>query len=521
MSTLVALQKPNFLQGREKARDLAFTDLGLYWEHDWTADGPVSRVRRAAWQELLASEIENYITPLHSDAASRLGYLIGQPGKANRFFVLNPLGEIRTDFADFLYTGSGNIHVRDITTGQDVPHQIVSIEGRSYLRIRASDVPSAGYKTYEIQSGAGAAPQDLAATVSGGTNQILENSAIKLVIEPDGAIRSLIDKKRDNAELAATIDGLTLNDLSSKDNSGTITIENSGPVSVTVRCESSTGLAHTTWITLYRDSDRVDIRNRITANFGDNRYWSFGFNLSNPNIHTEEVGTVIQDRLKSQGGDYADTHARYDHVTLNHFADITDGSGTRGVTLSNADCSFAKLGNSTATLLDTATPQINVLAGGQIDGRWLGIQNQNDATDFQQRFSLRLHGAYDPAAAMRFALEHQNPFVTGGISGTDTSPYPATEYSLLTLSDPNVLLWSVKPAEEGIDHGIIARLWNLAPEPRSTKATLKTGLNSAKQVTHIETDLKSLPVTSNTVEVKLGRTQIQTLRLMVPMPKTK
>ena len=47
------------------------------------------------------------------------------------------------------------------------------------------------------------------------------------------------------------------------------------------------------------------------------------------------------------------------------------------MTLSNADCSFAKLGSSTAAILDTATPQINVLAGGQVDGRYLGIQNQN------------------------------------------------------------------------------------------------------------------------------------------------
>ena len=98
MATLVALEKPAFLSGREKARDLAFTDLGLYWEHDWTADGPVSRARRAAWQELLASEIENYVNPLYADSASRLGYLIQKPEKANRFFVCNPLGETRDRF---------------------------------------------------------------------------------------------------------------------------------------------------------------------------------------------------------------------------------------------------------------------------------------------------------------------------------------------------------------------------------------------------------------------------------------
>ena len=524
MSTLVSLQKPNFLKGREKSRDQAFTDLGLYWEHDWTADGPVSRSRRAAWQEMLAGEIEYYVNPLHDDAAARLGYLIQKPARASpRFFALNPLGESRTDFADFAYAGTANIHVRDVSTGKDVAHQIVRLEGVRFLRILAGDVPSTGYKTYEILSGPGSAETDAAAHISGGNggSRTFENSAVKLVIEPDGAIAGLIDKKGGNTELAAAIGGLKLNDLSPGDDSGTIVVENSGPVSVTLRCVSEAGLPHTTWITLYRDSSRIDIRNRITANFNDVRYWSFGFNLASPNIHTEELGTILRDRLKSQGGDYADSHARYDHVTLNHFADITDGADTKGVTLSNADCSFAKIGNSTAKFLDIATPQINVLAGGQVDGRYLGIQDQNGATSFLQRFALRPHGAYDPAAAMRFSLEHQNPLVTGGIGGDEASPYPATRYSLLTLSDPDVLLWAVKPAEEGIDKGVIARLWNLSAAPRRVRATLATGLSAAKQTTHIETDLAPLPVREGAVEVQINHAQIQTLRLIGPAARAK
>jgi len=398
------------------------------------------------------------------------------------------------------------------------------LNGVSFLRILAADVPSAGYKTFDILSGSDPAPQSPAATIgpaSGTGSQTFENSAVKLTLEPDGAIASLLDKSRGNAELAATIGGLKLNDLSPGDDSGAITVENSGPVSVTLRCTSDAGLPHTTWVTLYRGSDRIDIRNRITANFSDVHYWSFGFNLASPDVRTEELGMVLHDRLKSQGGDYADSHARYDHVTLNHFADITDGAGDHGVTLSNADCSFAKLGNSTATLLDTATPQINVLAGGQIDGRYLGIQNQNGATDFLQRFALRPHGAYDPVSAMRFALEHQNPFVTGGVAGTETSPYPAGQYSLLTLSDPSVLLWAVKPAEEGIEKGVIARLWNLAAEPHTARVTLTTGISTARQATHIETDIASLPVSGGTVAVTMNHGQLQTLRLIGPTPKPK
>ena len=45
----------------------------------------------------------------------------------------------------------------------------------------------------------------------------------------------------------------------------------------------------------------------------------------------------------------------YDHATVNHFIDMTDGANTRGVTLANSDCAFARLGRSTVTTLDTTT----------------------------------------------------------------------------------------------------------------------------------------------------------------------
>ncbi len=94
LATLVSLQRPAFLDGRASARDLAFMNLGLYWEHDWTADGPVKREVRAAWQRRLAKEVANYVDALHSDAAAALGSLIPMNSRQARFYVFNPLGWI-------------------------------------------------------------------------------------------------------------------------------------------------------------------------------------------------------------------------------------------------------------------------------------------------------------------------------------------------------------------------------------------------------------------------------------------
>ena len=282
---------------------------------------------------------------------------------------------------------------------------------------------------------------------------------------------------------------------------------------MTLLARSQAGLPHTTAITLYRGSDRVDIRNELHANFGDVRHWAFSFALDQPSVRTEEVGAVILNQLQSAGGDYADTHARYDYLTVNHFADITDGSGTKGMTVSNPDLAFARLGHSTATHLDTTTPQLHLLAGGQVDGPNLGIRGQNGNTRFLQRFALRPHGGYHPAAAMKFALEHQNPFVTGAVVGSGSGAYPETTHSLLEVSNPDVLLWALKPHEDGIERGLVVRLWNLSDQPAEADITFAGGISVAHRVTHIETDIEAVPLTAaGTLPATFTRQQIQTYR---------
>lgn len=513
LSTLVSLHDPAALRGRDAARDQAFMALGLYWEHDWTADGPVPRDARAAWQEELAGQIARYVDSLQHDAAAKLATLIPRAGADVRFYAFNPLGWTRTDAADFPYEGPGDIHVYDMADSMETPHQFVTLGGKRYLRILARDLPPVGYKVFEIQPGIG----DTSLTVAGTFNRpILENTRLKLSLDGDGAIDSLIDKRHPAAELAATIGGLKINDLAANHAGGReIAVENSGPVSVTVRITSDAARSHTTRITLYRDSERVDLANEITENFGDIRHWSFSFNLSNPDIRTEELGAIIRVKKKSDGGHYAERNARYDYATLNHFTDISDGDKVRGITLSNWDCAFVRLGQSTPAALDTATAQLHVLAGGQVDGDQLGIRNQHGATRFLQRFALRPHRGYDPVAAMQFALEHQNPPVTGLVSGNVEAPLPTATYSLLAVDNLKVLLWALKPAEEGIAHGVIARLWNVSEAPATAKISFAPGLAAAKRTTHLETDLGSVePRDETTLQATFARQQIQTFRLM-------
>lgn len=513
MATLVSLQVPEFMQRHVAARDRAFMDLGLFWEHNWTADGPISRQQRAAWQNMLASQIEYYVDSIHAEAAIRLAGMIERPAKASRFFVLNPLSWDRTQHADLAYTGPRNVHVVDLTTGEEAPFQFHELQGKHYLRVWAQNVPSAGYKVFEIREGLGrrawsAGPQ---ATINRNGNIVLENSRLRVTLCNDGAIKSLFEKSS-GKEHIATIGGLRANDIAANTDRGEGSpVIQAGPVSATVFIRSNEGVAHSTAVTLYRDSSRIDIDNEIHENFSDVRHWSFSFAIADPTVRTEELGTININQLESAGGDYADTHARYDYITVNHFADMANADS--GITLSNADLAFARLGESTPRMLDSQTPQINMLAGGQVDGSSLGIVAQNGATHFVQRFALQPHAGYDGTSAMKFALGHQNPFVTAEVISEDSSTYPGTEYSFINIDDPQVLLWALKPSEEGIENGVIARVWNLAAQESVAQITLAEKLTGAERTTHIETPLESLRITGGELNARIPAGRIETYLL--------
>jgi alpha-mannosidase len=239
--------------------------------------------------------------------------------------------------------------------------------------------------------------------------------------------------------------------------------------------------------------------------------WGFGFAIQNPDVYHEEVGAILRARLTTEGGHYSPRNARYDWLTLNHFADINQGNEF-GVTLSNMDCYFMKVGNSTERVLDTSTPQISVLVGANDLNGEASLNDQGGDDHFVQRFALQSHGAYDPAAAMRFALEHQNPLATTRVNGENG--YPSDSYSFLSVDNPNVLLWALKPAEDGVEAGLVARLWNVSSKPQEFSLSINgEGLTSILSLTHIETPVSITPVVDGKLIDALNPQQLKTYAL--------
>lgn len=508
MATLVALDDPKFMAGREPERDQAMMNLGLYFEHDWTADGPVSRTVRANWSRSVQRQVSAYVDDLYNDARLELGKRISRSGSEQRFFVFNPLSWQRTEFADLpLPAHMRKARAVDLATGLEVPSQIVRNGPAYVLRIIVPNIPSLGYKTFEIRGGNDTVTPD-AATVTGST---MENEFYRLTLSPDGSITSLIDKTRSNREVVRVVDGLTLNDLGGN-NTGTVRVESAGPVSVTLLAISSSPVPHTTRVTLYRNSRRIDISNEITQTFSGVRSWNYSFNLNSPDLWHEEVGAVIRAKLLANGGHYSPRNARYDWLTMNHFADMSDGAGNFGVTVSNWDNYFMRLGDSSVSTLDTSSSRIAILAGGQTEGPNLGIPNQGGDSHFLQRFALTTHGAYSQTDAMKFSLEHQNPLVAGMIAGTGTHDraYPEVAFSFLNISSPDVLLWALKPAEDGIENGIVTRFWNQRNSAQAPNVTLNRPITSATRTTHIETPIAPAAIAGGVMPISIDQQKIQT-----------
>ncbi len=520
MESLVGLKRSTFTKQFDVARDLAWVSYGLYWEHDWTADSKsLPRKARADWQRKIAGQITSYVADLQEKSMTALGNLIVRRGTEPRFFVFNALSWMRTDAADLPYRGPDNVHVVDLSTGKTVPSQFteVGVYGggtERRLRILAEGIPSIGYKVFAVLPGtarvAGKGPIAQGAT--------LDNGIYRLRLNGRGAIESLVGP--DGRELASSTGGL--NDLGA--GNGVVTVKDAGPVSATLEAQTDGPVPHITRVTLYRGLERVAIRNELTANFRAVQTWGFHLNLKRPDVWHEEVGAILHARVAPEGN-YAGQFSKLDWLTLNHFVAMNGEDGA-GVTLSSADDGFFRLGASNITngisFLDTASPVISVLAGGQVDGSQLGIQAQDGDRYFLQRFGLRGHQHFSAVRSMRFSLEDQNPLVAGAVGGGQG--YPETSYSLLTVSDPQVLVWALKPAEDGTGE-IVARVWNLAGKPSEFSLRMHGGLAAVQPVTHLETDLPvgtgATKLVGSALQATAARWQLRSFRLVPAQTHTR
>lgn len=503
LSAVVHWMDTSFWPSRRAGLEAAMVDYFKYFEHSWGTTGGVPLSSMVTNKKAWAQHVDDAAGALDQDAAGALASAFAVPDE-DRFVVVNPLGFARTDIADLPIAGGGPYTVTDVSTSTEVPSQVITRAGQTYLRIRAADVPSLGYRTYRYTSAAPAALPD-AATI---TASRIESDRYRVDLGARGELTSVLEKTA-GQELAGPGG---LNDFESG-GGGVPAAENVGPVSATLRLDVAGTPNRRVRVTLLRDVDRVEIENEITEPYTGTGTYRFNVNFPAPAIRFEEVGAIARPGLAAQGGDFL-PGTRADYMTLNHFVSFADGGYT--VSLSNRDAFAMQVGNSTPAAFDLPASFVRVLALGNPSSS--EIADQGGDASFLHRFALRgAAGAVSAAAAMTMSLAHQNPLRAIPLPRNQAGALSASTRSFLSVSAANVVVTAFKPAEEG-ERGLIVRLWELGGS--ATDFTIDASAfapSAAYETSLIETDLAAAPLAAGVISAAIGANEIKTYRF-VPAP---
>jgi alpha-mannosidase len=501
MAALVTSGGDSLLRGLDRMKRDFLYGIGVYNLHGWTADGPVDRRAFAAYMRRQQRNVSDYVDALHLLAAEKLGEKI-DPGPLDRVhFVFNSLSWERDGMVDVRTDGDFNA-AQDLESGEILRGAVVEKDGATHLRIRVERVPPVGYRLIRLvrREGKGAPGPPDPFRFSRGR---LETPHYRVRLSRSGAILSLADRAGGKEWAEGP-----LNDLGAArfENGEPVRVLERGAECITLLCRSDDPVRHECAVTFHARDPRVDFRNRILGNFSGPLHWTFAFNVDRPDVRHEEVGAVLLAKTESAGGHYADRMARTDYLTLNHFANA--GNDRENVTLSNADCLFFRLGDSRPDFLDAGSSVLHVLAGGQVNEN-LGVFRQDGDTLFHQSFSLLPRsGPFDAGSAMRFSLEHQNPLFAG--AATPGGEWAGPAHSFVRNDNPDVLLWALKPGEEG---GLTMRWWNLESKPAASTVRLDRPIGRAVSASHVETDIAEIPCAGGAVPLDFAPQQIRTVRV--------
>lgn len=482
---LAALAHPSVWDALRAERRRFHRDLGMFWEHNMVGGGPaVSNEARADWQFALAARISAFVGELVERSVRDLA---GAADDRVELVVANPLGHRRTDLVTARLDPSIDVlAVLDLDSGLAVPHHVAEVAGERHVSFLAVDVPGWGRRRYRIVGDP--AP-------GRGDDPPLRT---RIVVDPvDGSLSAL------GAD-SLLLENLAVNRLfGAHDAVLDVTVEDR----VTERVTTVTRRGSTTVYRQIRGLTRVDIENIIhSPNPSDVLGWEFDFRFTGSECWHEEIGAVLRAAHVDEGGHYARANHRVDFLSAQHFVALQTRDAS--VVVSNQDCSFFALGESTREALDSGSSRVRFVSSGPLDtGHQL---RPRTSVPLSQRFSISVTPAaeFDAARAMTHALEHQNPLIP--IIRPPDRPWNVFAGTELSIPD-DVVAWAAKPHDDGHAEGAVVRLWNLGPFARTVSID---GEREWSHLLHTESD----PVPIVAREWSIPARGISTVRAVNRLP---
>ena len=511
----------------------AWTRFLWHQFHDDITGTSIPQAYQFSWNDELLSmnEFAGVLTDAVRNVAASLDTRTTNSGATSSgipLVVYNPVAASRREpveaAVEFPVRAPAGVMVIDHATGRPVPSQILSSSGRTARILFMADVPSVGFKVFEVLPAAARRTAPASSSLSI-TTSTLQNARYAVKVDANGDVSSIFDKEAGTELLKAPIRLQLLKDASERwpaweilydsvaaapktmfgveHNEPPRVVEN-GPVRVTLETvRIAAGSVLTQRVSLTEGGDRVEIANDLD-------WKSFGMMLkaSFPLTATSRQATYDLGLGTIQRGN--NEPDRYE-VPGQQWADLTDSSGRYGTAILNdSKYGWDKPDDNTLRLTLVRTP---------LPAKAFAYQSSNDIGHHRFTYAVGGHkGTWREGEVPRRAMALNQRLVA-----FQTTPHggPLGPWiSWLTTADSTAEfdVRAVKKAEDGDE--IVLRLQELVGRPGRATIALGVPITGAREMTAAEESIRPLGVSNGRVSIDLGRYQSRTIAVMLqPGPR--
>jgi alpha-mannosidase len=541
VSTVSGLIDPDYHAPKAELRD-AWNNIELFAEHTWGAGNSISQpdsdeaIKQLAVKDNFATQAGFELDDITNRSFYQLANRIQIPSKT--IVAFNGLNWKRDALIETDLRRDEQLV--DLTTHQPVPMQVLS-DKENFLHVRflAKDLPSVGYKCFQIRSTA-----EPVSSPEVEKNPVIENRFYKIVIDPEsGAVQSIFDKQLQR-ELVDTHSPyrfgqyLYVTGGDPKGNGQTQMIHafktlptaelaihpaNKGeylgaektPWGYSIRLISSD--VNTPKIALeillYDDEKKIEFRyslQKTYTNAKEGVYFAFPTAVQSPQFaYSTQQGWVdpAHDMLKG---------ASLEWFSVQKWMSVHNSDLTVGIV--PVDASLASFGDINRGKWPVEfEPASSTLFSYAMNNYWHTNYRAGQGGPFTFRYVITSAAHFEPAALSRLGWESMEDPALDVVSNQDKvgnpdEPLPAAGASFVEIGAPNVVLVTWKRAEDG--NGTIMRLQETAGEAADVTASFpRSHFSSASLCNSVEDNLRDLPLEVNQLHVNIQPHQVLTVRL--------
>lgn len=478
--------------------------------HDDITGTSVQRVYQRSWNDYILSS--NQLTNVFEGSMSEVIKNVDTSWvKGVGVVLVNTVEQPRMSSVDVEIPFDGYQFVRAFDRkGREVPTQVNKIENGVMEISVAAFVPALGYKVIDVLYSTEPCKLNTGLRIGNG---IIENFKYIVSIDKNGDICSIIDKTLGETEILAKPIRFELNkykgaheyaawELRYKEVSkypwefaekGVVSIEQSGPVRVTLKVEQKVSRStFTYYVTLAAGCPWVSVYNEVEwREFRRTLHNGFYFNARN-NTATFDLGLGAIKRGKANKKLYC--------VPAQKWADITDKSNTYGVSVFS-DSKYGWI------MKDERSLRLTVVHSPKNYYRDDSVQGMLDFGLNRYGYAIYSHsGEYTNGTQLnaRFFNQPVVAFITDKHKGALES-----EYSFCSINNPNVIIRAIKKAENS-DEIVIRVNEGANLTANGTAITLGKGIVSARELNAVEDEIGPASVANGYLVFNLAPYEVKT-----------